>query len=53
MIITDLKWADKEHTTVSAIVDGKQLWIPADPMNRHYAEILRLGMAIAEPPPTL
>jgi len=32
---------DNTQAGISAVVDGKQLGIPLDPANRHYAEIMR------------
>tara|TARA_R100001510_G_scaffold40733_1_gene37100 strand:- start:28 stop:204 length:177 start_codon:yes stop_codon:yes gene_type:complete len=31
----------KENEMVRANIDGENMWIPLDPNNRHYAEILR------------
>ena len=44
MIITSAQYmADMEGTNASirATIDGQELFIPIDPANRHYAEILR------------
>jgi len=30
-----------EHTNIKATIDGKEMFVPFDPANRHYAEILR------------
>jgi hypothetical protein len=30
-----------ENTTIKATIDGKELYVPLDPGNRHYAEIMR------------
>lgn len=32
---------DGNHSGIQATVDGKEMSIPMDPNNRHYAEILR------------
>ncbi len=32
---------DNGDKNIKAIVDGRELWIPLDPNNRHYAEILK------------
>ena len=32
---------DDENTSVHIITDGKDLKVPLDPANRHYAEIMR------------
>jgi len=29
------------NVSVRANIDGQEMWVPADPSNRHYAEILR------------
>ncbi len=47
MNITSAKWQKvyagdtllTEKGDILAIIDGEQLFIPTDPMNRHYAEI--------------
>jgi hypothetical protein len=49
MQITDAKWIDDEHSGIVAAVDGAQVGIPVDPKNRHYAAILKQGIAISEP----
>lgn len=30
-----------EHTNIKATIDGKEMFVPLDPANRHYAEIMR------------
>ena len=32
---------DENAVNIKATVDGEEAWIPIDPNNRHYAEILR------------
>jgi hypothetical protein len=32
---------DGSNVSISATIDGKQMSVPLDPNNRHYAEILR------------
>lgn len=32
---------DTENAGVSAAIDGQELFVPLDPANRHYAEIMR------------
>ena len=32
---------DNVNTTIKATIDGTVLFVPLDPLNRHYAEILR------------
>ena len=29
------------NTSIRAIIDGQELFVPLDPANRHYAEIMR------------
>jgi len=44
MHITSAKYAvDREgyNSVITATIDGIQMFIPLDPANRHYAEILR------------
>lgn len=36
-----------EDGSISALIDGQQMYIPADPSNRHYAAILEQGAAVA------
>ena len=49
MTITEAVWIDAEHTGLKVICDGKIIWVPPDPENRHYSEILRSGINISEP----
>ena len=30
-----------ERTNIKAMIDGTEMFVPLDPANRHYAEILR------------
>ena len=30
-----------ENKSISATIDGQELFVPLDPANRHYAEIMR------------
>ena len=32
---------DGNNNTINAVIDGKLMFVPLDPTNRHYAEILR------------
>tara|TARA_R100000734_G_scaffold15038_1_gene11194 strand:- start:163 stop:339 length:177 start_codon:yes stop_codon:yes gene_type:complete len=32
---------DNEVNMIKATIDGEKSWVPLDPNNRHYAEILR------------
>lgn len=39
MAINNPRWGDIEHTLVLAEIDGREVAIPVDPGNRHYAEL--------------
>lgn len=44
MDITAAKYIQDEdnvNTTINATINSKVLFVPLDPLNRHYAEILR------------
>tara|TARA_R100000455_G_C6178543_1_gene57258 strand:- start:15 stop:200 length:186 start_codon:yes stop_codon:yes gene_type:complete len=48
MVITSVKKIEHEHfgqvikdRVVLANIDGQELYVPTDPANRHYAEILK------------
>jgi hypothetical protein len=30
-----------DNACIKATIDGDELWVPIDPVNRHYAEIMR------------
>ena len=32
---------DEQPTTIKAVIDGQEMSVPMDPLNRHYKEILR------------
>jgi hypothetical protein len=32
---------DEQPSVIQAVIDGKELFVPMDPANRHYKEILR------------
>ena len=32
---------DGNNNTINAVIDGKTMFVPLDPANRHYAEIMR------------
>ena len=32
---------EDSNVSVRATIDGQEVWVPADPSNRHYAEIMR------------
>jgi hypothetical protein len=35
----------EQPTTIQAVIDGQQMSVPMDPLNRHYKEILRQTQA--------
>jgi hypothetical protein len=44
MTITSAQYAidmDGNSTSIRATIDGQELFVPLDPANRHYAEIMR------------
>ena len=44
MDISNAKYIDADgegNDGIEAIIDGSKLYVPLDPANRHYAEILR------------
>ena len=45
MIITTAKYSDPEGSgsknVIVATIDGVESWVPTDPTNTHYAEIMR------------
>ena len=44
MIITNAKYkvdSEGNNITVKATIDGQEMFVPLDPANRHYAEILK------------
>ena len=49
------EWANPEQTSLRRIdADGNLVWVPADPLNRDYAEFLSSGAEASpfvEPPP--
>ena len=49
MTIENARWVECDGAkSIIATVDGRELCIPVDPRNRHYAEIIRQGIPIAE-----
>jgi hypothetical protein len=32
---------DDNQDSIKAVIDGVELWVPINPANRHYAEIMR------------
>lgn len=44
------QWTDETETTIKVTLDnGDEYWVPTDPGNRHYAEILEQEIE-PEPP---
>ena len=41
MNIESAQYVEDTNTTIKARVDGEDMFIPCDPANRHYAEILK------------
>jgi len=43
MQITSAQYIANEdiNTSIKATIDGQELFVPLDPANRHYAEIMR------------
>jgi len=43
MVITDAKYisVDGANSNVVVTIDGQKLFVPINPSNRHYAEILK------------
>ena len=41
MNITSAKYTDSDKAVIKATIDGTECFVPLDPANRHYAEILR------------
>ena len=41
MTITSAQYLNSDNETIKATIDGTELFVPLDPANRHYAEILR------------
>lgn len=48
-MIENAHWSDDTHCEIIATIDGRTVQIPADPGNRHYQDIARLGITIAPP----
>lgn len=54
MKVTFAQYQNEENSLIKAIIDGETLSVPADPANRHYAEIIRqveAGELTIEPMP--
>ena len=41
MTITSAQYTEQSSNTIHASIDGQELFVPLDPANRHYAEIMR------------
>ena len=41
MNITSAQYTDSENLMIKATIEGVTLFVPLDPANSHYAEILR------------
>ena len=41
MIISLAQYLNKEKNTIKIVVNGEECFVPLDPNNRHYAEILK------------
>jgi len=41
IIITSAQYTDNDNAIIKATIDGQELFVPLDPSNRHYAEIMR------------
>ena len=41
MNITKAQYTTAEKEKIKATIDGTEMFVPLDPANRHYAEILR------------
>jgi len=40
MIVTSAKYGNENKTMIDATIDGQEMFVPLDPVNRHYAAIL-------------
>jgi len=41
IIITSAQYTDNDNAIIKATINGTEMFVPLDPANRHYAEILR------------
>ena len=41
MNITSAKYTDSDKAVIKATIDGVECFVPINPNNRHYAEILK------------
>ena len=39
--VYSIKEDDQESSVIKAVIDGETLFVPLEPRNRHYAEIMR------------
>lgn len=49
MQITNARYVDASRSMILAEVNGQETCIPVDPRNRHYQDLIRLGVTVAEP----
>lgn len=47
-MIENARWLDEAHTQIVALVDGRQMQIPADMDNRHYRDLVANGIVVAD-----
>ena len=40
-VFAPLSEEDEAPASIQAVIDGQEMFVPMDPANRHYAEILR------------
>ena len=41
MNISNARYIDSNNTSILVTIDGQEMFVPLDPANRHYAEILK------------
>ena len=41
IIITSAQYTDNDNAIIKATINGTEMFVPLDPANRHYAEIMR------------
>jgi len=49
MNFENAEYTDDTKKTIRVSINGKNTFVPADEQNRHYKEILRQNITIAEP----
>lgn len=47
-MIENANWLDETHDQITALVDGRQMQIPADMDNRHYRDLVANGIVVAD-----